>query len=677
MSIFERAPSTDGGSGLGFQRSGTSGFETVLVANRGEIAARIIRSLRGMGITAIAVYSDVDADAVHVAAADEAVLLGPAGGYLQVERIVDAAVRAGAQAVHPGYGFLAENPELARACEAAGLVFVGPPVDAITAMADKSHARALMTQAGVPVVPGTTEGDLDDDALAAAAADIGFPVMVKPVAGGGGKGMAVVERPGDLGGALAAARRQAMAAFGDDRLLLEQFVDRPRHIEVQVLADDHGTVIHLGERECSLQRRHQKIVEEAPSPLLDDATRGRIGASAVAAARACDYRGAGTVEFIVSGTAPDTFFFLEMNTRLQVEHPVTEMTTGIDLVEWQVRIAAGQPLAFSQDDVRWSGHAIEARVYAEDPARDFLPTGGTVLAYDEPDGAGVRVDSGVGTGTTVPTTYDPLLAKVITHGASRSQALRRLDRALAGLTLLGVGTNTGFLRRLLADDDVRRGVLDTGLVARRLAALTGEPTPEHVLLAAALASAATREPTAVRSTFDLPGGWRLAEPAWTALRLRDGDRVVDVGIQGAAADCRVTIGGDDPRTARAKLDGPDLTVELDGYRRTYKLALDGDAVWVGHHGEAWAVRREQRLTAERRSAARGGPVAAPMPGSVVTVEVDEGQQVATGQILLIVEAMKMEHQVLAPIDGVVTGIAVGPGDQVDIEQRLLSVEAAD
>jgi acetyl-CoA/propionyl-CoA carboxylase biotin carboxyl carrier protein len=651
-------------------------FERVLVANRGEIAVRIIRTLRRMGTTAIAVYSDVDAGAVHVAAADEAVLLGPAGSYLQVERVVDAAVHTGAWAVHPGYGFLAENPQLARACEAAGLVFVGPPVDAITAMADKARARALMTHAGVPVVPGTGDGDLDDDALVAAAETIGLPVMVKPVAGGGGKGMAVVERPGDLRGALAAARRQAAAAFGDDRLLLERFVDRPRHIEVQVLADDHGAVLHLGERECSLQRRHQKIIEEAPSPLLDDATRRRIGASAVAAARACDYRGAGTVEFIVSGAAPDTFLFLEMNTRLQVEHPVTEMTTGIDLVECQMRIAAGQPLAFSQDDVRSSGHAIEARVYAEDPARDFLPTGGTVLAYREPGGEGIRVDSGVATGTTVPTTYDPLLVKIIASGVDRPQALRRLDRALAGLTLLGVGTNTGFLRRLLTDDDVRRGALDTGLVGRRREALAGQPAPAHVLVAAALASTAAREPSSVRSTFDLPGGWRLGEAAWTRVRLRDDDRVVDVGVQGVASRCRVAVDGDHARPARAVRHDAGLSVELDGHRRSYQVALDGETIWIGHRGDAWALRREQRLAAERGGEGRGGPVSAPMPGSVVAVDVDEGEQVTAGQVLVTVEAMKMEHQVRAPVDGIVSGIAVAPGDQVDIAQRLLTVEAA-
>ena len=652
-------------------------IDRVLVANRGEIAVRIIRTLRRMGITAITVYSDVDAGAVHVAAADEALSVGPADGYLQVGRVVDAAVRAGARAVHPGYGFLAENPDLARACAAAGLVFVGPPVDAITAMGDKARARTLMTQAGVPVVPGTSDGDLDDDALLAAAGGIGYPLMVKPVAGGGGKGMAVVDRPGDLLPALVTARRQALAAFGDGRVLLERFIDRPRHVEVQVLADDHGTVVHLGERECSLQRRHQKIIEETPSPLLDPAARARIAASAVAAARACDYRGAGTVEFIVSDAAPETFHFLEMNTRLQVEHPVTEMTTRIDLVEWQVRIAAGERLAFSQHDVRPSGHAIEARVYAEDPARDFLPTGGTVLAYGEPSGDGVRVDSGVAAGTTVPAAYDPLLAKVIAHGADRTQALRRLDRALAGTTLLGVGTNTGFLRRLLVDADVRRGALDTGLVGRRLDALAVRPPPAHVLVAAALARVvATSEPTDVRSSFDLPGGWRLGAPAWTPLRLREGDRVVEVGVQGTAAAWRVTVDGEGSHTARAAVDGTALHLELDGYRRTYRFAIDGDAIWIGLHGDAWMVRREPRLAAQRRSQGRGGPVGAPMPGSVVAVEVREGQPVSAGQILAIVEAMKMEHQVLAPVDGIVTAIAVGPGDQVDLDQRLLSVEAA-
>ena len=665
-------------------------FDTVLIANRGEIAVRIIRTLHRLGLTAVAVYSDVDAGAPHVRAADTAARLGPsapADSYLHAGRVLAAARATGAQAVHPGYGFLAENPAFARACAEAGLTFIGPPASAIEAMADKARARRLMAEAGVPVVPGADDGDLDDDALVELARGIGLPVMVKPVAGGGGKGMAVVAADADLRPAMAAARRQARAAFGDDRLLVERFVPRPRHIEVQVLADAYGAAVHLGERECSLQRRHQKIVEEAPSPLLDAATRARIGASAVAAARACAYVGAGTVEYIVSHADPGTFFFLEMNTRLQVEHPVTEMVTGIDLVEWQVRIAAGESLALTQDAVPSRGHAVEARVYAEDPSREFLPTGGTVAVYEAPAAPGVRVDAGIAAGTVVPTVYDPLLAKVVAHGGDRAEALRRLDRALGELTVLGVGTNAGFLRRLLHDGDVRAGTLDTGLVGRRLTALTPGPAPDHALIVAALHHLATLERTggtgdvvrgsrtSARSVFDQPGGWRIGDPAWTVLRLRGAGTAATVRIRGTAREADVAVGEVDPVRVRARTDGAVWRVEVAGRHRRYRVAEQGDVIWVGAAGDAWALRREERLEAARHAhAPAGGPVPAPMPGSVVAVEAREGEQVSTGQVLAVIEAMKMEHQVVAPVDGVVKDIAVRPGDQVDIEQVLLVVE---
>ncbi|MET0699741.1 MAG: biotin carboxylase N-terminal domain-containing protein, partial [Mycobacterium sp.] len=449
-----------------------SSFDTVLVANRGEIAVRVIRTLRAMGIRSVAVYSEADAGARHVAEADTAVLIGPAparDSYLNIAAVVGAAVRTGADAVHPGYGFLSENADFAAALSAAGIVFIGPPVNAIATMGDKITAKKTVSQFGVPVVPGIARPGLTDDELIAAAVDIGYPVLVKPSAGGGGKGMRLVEDAADLGAALVSARRESAAAFGDDTLFLERFVLRPRHIEVQVLADNYGNVVHLGERECSLQRRHQKVIEEAPSALLDETTRARIGAAACDTARSVDYTGAGTVEFIVSADAPDEFFFMEMNTRLQVEHPVTEMVTGWDLVEWQVRIAAGEKLAVPQQDIVMNGHAIEARVYAEDPARGFLPTGGHVLALAEPTGEGVRVDSGLVAGTDVGTDYDPMLAKVIAYGADRSAALRGLDRALAGTAVLGVVTNIEFLRFLLSDPDVVAGRLDTGLLDRRVA----------------------------------------------------------------------------------------------------------------------------------------------------------------------------------------------------------------
>ncbi|MGH3950935.1 MAG: acetyl-CoA carboxylase biotin carboxylase subunit, partial [Pseudonocardiaceae bacterium] len=469
-------------------------FHTVLVANRGEIAVRVIDTLRRMGIRSVAVYSDADVDARHVHEADVAVRIGPAdaaGSYLSIPAIVAAAERTGAQAVHPGYGFLAENAGFARACAVAGLVFIGPPAEAIDAMGDKISAKATVSAAGVPVVPGT---DGPPDVLIGAADRVGYPLLLKPSAGGGGKGMRLVHESGELAAAIESARREAKGAFGDDTLLMERFVTTPRHIEIQVLADGHGNVIHLGERECSLQRRHQKIVEEAPSVLLDAQTRARMGSAAVEAARAVGYTGAGTVEFIVSGkstAAPDEFFFMEMNTRLQVEHPVTELVTGLDLVEWQVRIAAGEQMTVRQDDVVLDGHAIEARVYAEavsdlSGGKGFVPTGGRVLGLAEPSGAGVRVDSALLAGTDVGSDYDPMLAKVIAWGPDRATAMHRLDRALADTAVLGVRTNVDFLRALLAEPDVVTGRLDTGLVERALPKLTTEDIPQDFFAAAAL-----------------------------------------------------------------------------------------------------------------------------------------------------------------------------------------------
>src|SRR5689334_5227400 len=463
-------------------------FDTILVANRGEIAVRILRTLRQLGIRSVAVYSDADAGARHVAEADTAVLIGPAPArqsYLDIDAIVDAARRTGAQAVHPGYGFLSENAEFAAALDAAGIVFIGPPASAIATMGDKITAKQTVSQFNVPVVPGIAEPGLSDEQLIAAARDVGYPVLVKPSAGGGGKGMRMVERPEDLPAALAGARRESASAFGDDTLFIERFVLRPRHIEVQVLADNHGNVLHLGERECSLQRRHQKVIEEAPSPLLDAATRARIGEAACNTARSVDYTGAGTVEFIVSADAPDEFFFMEMNTRLQVEHPVTEMVTGVDLVEQQIRIAAGAELGIAQDDIVMTGHAVEARVYAEDPANGFLPTGGPVLGLREPTGPGVRVDSGLAAGTVVGSDYDPMLSKVIAYGADRAAALHKLDRALADTAVLGLTTNTEFLRFLLADPDVAAGRLDTGLLDRRAPDFAPQALGDAELIAAA------------------------------------------------------------------------------------------------------------------------------------------------------------------------------------------------
>lgn len=546
-------------------------FSTVLVANRGEIAVRVIRTLRELGIRSVAVFSDADADARHVREADTAVRIGPAAAaesYLSVERLLDAAKRTGAEAVHPGYGFLAENAAFAQACADAGLAFIGPPASAISLMGDKIRAKETVKAAGVPVVPGSSGSGLTDAELVAAASEIGMPVLLKPSAGGGGKGMRLVRDEAVLAEEIAAARREARSSFGDDTLLVERWVDRPRHIEIQVLADSHGNVVHLGERECSLQRRHQKVIEEAPSVLLDEKTRAAMGAAAVDAARSCGYVGAGTVEFIVPGGDPSSYFFMEMNTRLQVEHPVTELITGLDLVEQQLRVAAGAPLGFDQSDVTLTGHAIEARVCAEDPARGFLPSGGTVLALSEPDGGPVRTDSGLTAGVPVGSTYDPMLSKVIVHGPDRASALRMLRAALADTVILGVQTNAGFLRRLLAHPDVVSGELDTGLVERDLPSLLPDGVPAEVYAAAALLSGPHPAPSRTWGSapdpgpqtpdglgrwvdpFDAVNGWRLGgTPAWTVHRFRlPGQDPVEVRTRpsGSGTELVLADSGTDP-----------------------------------------------------------------------------------------------------------------------------------
>ena len=651
-------------------------FDTVLVANRGEIAVRVIRTLRAMGIRSVAVFSDADAGARHVAEADDAVRIGPAPArqsYLDIDAVVGAAVRTGAQAVHPGYGFLSENADFAGALDRSGITFIGPPARAIATMGDKITAKDTVARFGVPVVPGIARPGLTDAELIAAADEIGYPVLVKPSAGGGGKGMRMVERPADMSAALTSARRESAAAFGDDTLFLERFVLVPRHIEVQVLADRHGNVIHLGERECSLQRRHQKVIEEAPSPLLDPATRARIGAAACDTARSVDYVGAGTVEFIVGAANPDEFFFMEMNTRLQVEHPVTEEVTGWDLVEWQIRIAAGERLTASQDDVVMTGHAIEARVYAEDPARGFLPTGGDVLAVREPHGPGVRVDSGLFAGTVVGSDYDPMLAKVIAHGADRAQALRTLDRALGRTAVLGVVTNVDFLRFLLADPDVQRGRLDTGLLDRRVADFTGSAAGDEEFAAAAAYRWLLGFDEATGDPWSVPSGWRIGRPAPTVLRLRSGERTDHVSIVGHPDAATVTVEGGETRTMTAHLDGDALTVILDGRRARYRVADADHRIWLA--GDDTVVVLEELHEAPVRpedELAGDAEIVSPMPGSVVAVGVEPGATVTAGAVVVTVEAMKMEHTLPAPVDGVVE-LLVAVGDHVKVGQPLARI----
>jgi acetyl-CoA/propionyl-CoA carboxylase biotin carboxyl carrier protein len=630
-------------------RPGGAVPEAVLVANRGEIAVRVARTVHALGARSAAVFTAEDRDALHVDACDAA---AEVGSYLAGAEIVAAAVRLGVTAVHPGYGFLSENAGFARAVRDARLTWVGPPAEAIELMGDKARAKRLAREAGVPVVPGVDGDDVTAEQIRAFAGEHGYPVVVKAVAGGGGKGMRVVRGESELDGALAAARREAEAAFGDGRVLVERYLERPRHVEVQVVADRHGACVHLGERECSLQRRHQKLVEESPSPVVDAGLRGRMGAAAVALARACGYEGAGTVEFIVPGDGSG-FYFLEMNTRLQVEHPVTELVYGVDLVEQQLRVAAGEPLALRQDGLQPDGHAIEARLYAEDPATGFLPSIGTIRRYRAPGGPGVRVDSGVREGSVVGTAFDPMLAKLIAHGRDREEAVRRLDRALAGLSVLGVATSAAFTRALLARTDVRAGALDTGLVERVLAAGV-DAAPDDLVPAAAVAAyvadtaGSTVAPGPWRRAFEEHGEVRIHGDALThgERRLRFTARTIEPGL---------------------------LRIALDGMSRAYAAAVTPETVWVardGHHLEARTAR-----AARAGAAAGSGSLEAPMPGTVLMVNVANGDMVEEGDVLVVVESMKMELSIVAPAAGRVEGLEVAPGDRVAQREVLLAVTA--
>lgn len=651
-------------------------FESVLVANRGEIAVRVIRTLRRLGIRSVAVYSDADDGARHVLEADEAVRLGPAPAresYLHIDKVVEAAVRTGCQAIHPGYGFLSENADFAAACERAEVVFLGPPARAIQVMGDKITAKNAVAAFDVPVVPGIAKPGLSDDELVAAAEEIGYPVLIKPSAGGGGKGMRMVSEPAKLRQALAGARREAASSFGDDTLFLERFVLRPRHIEVQVLADTHGNIVHLGERECSLQRRHQKVIEEAPSPLLDEVTRTRIGAAACDTARSVDYVGAGTVEFIVSAARPDEFFFMEMNTRLQVEHPVTEAVTGLDLVEWQLRVAAGEKLAFAQGDIELRGHAIEARVYAEDPARGFLPTGGRVLQVCEPSGDGVRVDSSLLAGTLIGSDYDPMLSKVIAHGTDRGEALAKLDRALRRTAILGVQTNIEFLRFLLADERVRAGDLDTALLDERLADFAPLPAPDDVLAAAGLyrqAALAFRARRFGDNAWAVPTGWRVGgSPAPVRTDMRTPLRSETVSVRGLPEAATVQVGEGETQSAAVQVEPARMSVTLDGVRREYRWAEADRHLWIADERGTWHLREAEENKIHRAAGAQRAEIVSPMPGSVIAVQAASGTDVSEGDVVVVVEAMKMEHSLAAPVSGQVE-VLVSVGDQVTVDQVL-------
>jgi len=716
-------------------------FDTVLIANRGEIACRVIRTCRRLGIATVAVYSEADAGALHVEMADRAVPIGPAparDSYLRGDAVIAAARATGAQAIHPGYGFLSENAAFAEAVADAGLTFIGPPPAAIRAMGSKSAAKALMQAAGVPLVPGYHGDDQDPARLAAEATRVGFPLLIKASAGGGGKGMRIVRDAAAFAEALAGAQREAAAAFGDTHVLLERYLPRARHIEVQVFADSHGTCLHLHERDCSIQRRHQKVVEEAPAPGLDAARRAEMGAAAVAAAEAVGYRGAGTVEFIAEvpepGGPPGGFFFMEMNTRLQVEHPVTEAITGLDLVEWQLRVAAGAPLPLTQAEIPLRGHAIEVRLYAEDPARDYLPsTGRLALLELPPETAGgaahgaaegeangersVRIDGGVHQGDLVTSHYDPMIAKLIVHGPDRPAAVRALRAALAETAVAGPETNRDALAAIAADPDFAAGRVDTGFLDRRPGLVTGavEQTggasgaglPPDAVLArfclaellwrrrdAAAAADASADP---HSPWHRTDGWRLNDRGGGSLSFEA------VAPDGTATRCDIAVtylpaAAGDGRTQpwpryRLALPGGDIEVSgrLDGSHLTIESPQGRDsaryAAWTDGQGRPWRAvigpRRSWRLVRHdplARAAAHdgaAGSVRAPMPGKVTALHVAEGDRVARGTPLLVIEAMKMEHTLTAPEDGTVASLRCALGDQVEEGAELVAVSAGD
>ena len=662
-------------------------FDSLLIANRGEIACRVIRSARRLGLRSIAVCSEADRKAQHVLQADEAHVIGTAPAaesYLRVPAIIAAAEASGAAAIHPGYGFLAENAAFAEACAAAGLVFVGPPAAAIRAMGSKREAKAIMARAGVPLVPGYHEDDQTPDALAAAAKAIGYPVLIKASAGGGGKGMRIVEKAADFAAALAGAQREAKAAFGDDSVLLERYLQRPRHIEVQVFADGHGQVVHLFDRDCSIQRRHQKVVEEAPAPGLSDEMRGQMAEAAMAAARAIDYRGAGTIEFIVED---DVFYFMEMNTRLQVEHPVTELVTGQDLVEWQLRVAAGEPLPLDQASLATRGHAVEVRLYAEDPARDFLPATGRLSHLRFPDASStVRVDTGVTAGDAVSVHYDPMIAKLVTWGEDRAATLRHLRRALAATEIAGVTTNLAFLTRVAAHPAYQAGELDTGFLARHAADLQddGAASDDTVVALAALATlermrqeatAAAARSNDPHSPWHRTDGWRLNAVGGSLLRFLDGSREFEVPV--IYGDEHYSLGlPSGPATAQATtMEDGRLDARIDGQRVTARVLQEAGRLTVIRDGVSHGLLLHDPLAAAAAAEGGGGHLFAPMPGKVVAVQVAAGAAVAAGQPILVLEAMKMEHTILAPADGKVTALHYAAGDLVEEGAELVVFEA--
>ncbi len=670
-------------------------FRKILVANRGEIAVRVMRTARRMGIPTVAVYSEADAGALHALEADEALLIGPAPAsesYLLGERIILAAKESGADAIHPGYGFLSENAEFADACKDAGITFIGPSPKAMRQMGLKDAAKKCMEDAGVPVVPGYYGKKQDVKTLAGAADKIGYPVLIKAVAGGGGKGMRLVESPEDFKDSLASAQREAKSAFGNDHVLVEKFITNPRHIEIQVFGDSKGGAVHLFERDCSVQRRHQKIIEEAPAPGMSEAMRAKMGAAAVTAVRAIGYEGAGTIEFIVDGSGgleDADFFFMEMNTRLQVEHPVTEMITGLDLVEWQIRVAAGQQLPLAQDKITLNGHAIEVRLYAEDATRDFLPATGTLHAFRTPAPTeNLRIETGVSEGDAVSIHYDPMIAKLVTWGATREAALNGMQDALAETAIAGLTTNLGFLAAVLENDAFRAGGVDTGFIAAHMGTLISPPAPpttEELALAAAILILARKAPTAWTNDYGSPwnatSGWRMNIEGWEPLSfmLHGARHDMEIAVESGGVRVRLATGDQDETLTILGGMGPDneFLGIIDGREFTVACASWDHTISLMRGGNTLDFHQIEDVGSDEESAEGPGAVIAPMPGKIIDVLHKNGAAVEAGTALIIMEAMKMEYTLTAPRHGTVDGLQVKPGDQVVDGQLLLTVSEAD
>ena len=664
-------------------------FEKILIANRGEIACRVIKTAHRLGIRTVAVYSEADANARHVRLADEAVCIGPAAAresYLVADKIIETARRTGAQAIHPGYGFLSENEEFAEACAANGLVFIGPPASAIRAMGSKSEAKKLMGAANVPLTPGYHGDDQTPALLHGEADQIGYPVLIKAAAGGGGKGMRLVEKSEDFLAALASCQREASASFGSAHVLIEKYITRPRHIEIQVFADSHGHCVYLFERDCSVQRRHQKVLEEAPAPGMPEERRRRMGEAAVAAAQAVGYVGAGTVEFIANQDG--SFYFMEMNTRLQVEHPVTEMITGQDLVEWQLRVAAGQPLPLRQEQLVLRGHALEARIYAEDANKGFLPATGHLVSLVPPkESVHVRVDTGVEEGDEITPFYDPMVAKLIVWDENRDAALARMRQALADYRVAGVTTNIDFLARLVACPAFAGADLDTGLIERQKDFLFPEPqpVPRDALLVAAVGELLWEQHSA-RQAAQTSGdpwspwhgrdGWRMNLTTSRLLGFKDGDSVVELHVRYVGDAWHITLNGETTEARGRKLEGDRFAVELDDRRLLASVVAMEDKRHVFLNGATYLLQRDDPLHLVEAGGAQGGGLTAPMPGKVVALLAQPGQTVDKGTPLLILEAMKMEHTITAPAAGVVKAFCYAAGEQVSDGAALVEFETA-